>query len=92
MKTVQNIYNITVKVSKNELINGKWLAFQILSKKLGKIEEDRSMEYKRLRNRMYNSQACSKYNSEIVAGIKCIDVTNPMKGTASLTLTFEVEQ
>lgn len=90
MKTVQNIDNITVKVSKEELINEKWLAFQLLSKKLAKIEEDKGMEYKKLRNKMYNSQTCSKYNSEIVAGMKCIDVTNPMKGTASLTLTFEV--
>ena len=90
MKTVQNIDNITVKVSKEELINGKWLAFQLLSKKLSKIEEDKGMEYKKLRNKMYNSQACSKYNSETVAGMKCIDITDPMKGTASLTLTFEV--
>ena len=90
MKTVQNIDNITVKVSKEELINGKWLTFQLLSKKLAKIEEYKGMEYKKLRNKMYNSQACSKYNSETVAGMKCIDVTNPMKGTASLTLTFEV--
>lgn len=90
MKTVQNIENITVKVSKEELINGKWITFQLLSKKLAKIEENKSMEYKRLRNKMYNSQACSKYNSETIAGMKCIDITNPMRGTASLTLTFEV--
>ena len=37
MKTVQNIDNITVKVSKEELINEKWLTFQLLSKKLAKI-------------------------------------------------------
>ena len=88
--TVLFFDNITVKVSREELINGKWLTFQLLSKKLAKIEEDKGMEYKKLRNKMYNSQACSKYNSETVAGMKCIDVTNPMKGTASLTLTFEV--
>ena len=50
MKTVQNIDNITVKVSKEELINEKWLTFQLLSKKLAKIEEDKSSDYKRLRN------------------------------------------
>ena len=60
MKTVQNIDNITIKVSKEELINGKWLTFQLLSKKLSGIEEDKGMEYKKLRNKMYNSQACSK--------------------------------
>lgn len=90
MRTIQSVNNITVKVSKDELINGKWLAFQILSQKLAKMEEDHNMGYKSLRNKMYNSQACSKYNSEMVAGIKCIDTTNPMKGVASLTLAFEV--
>lgn len=90
MRTVQNIDNVTIKVSKDELINEKWLTFQLLSRKLAEIEEDRKIGYKKLRNKMYNSQACSKYNSEIVAGMKCIDVTNPMKGIASLEFTFEV--
>lgn len=90
MKTVQSIDNVTIKVSKEELINNKWLTFQLLSKKLAEIEESKKMEYKKLRNKMYNSQACSKYNTQTVAGMKCIDVTNPMKGTASLALTFEV--
>ena len=63
MKAVQNIDNITVKVSKEELINEKWLTFQLLSKKLAKIEEDKTMEYKRLRNKRDNSKAFSTYNA-----------------------------
>lgn len=34
MKTVQNIEKVTVKVSKDELIDNKWLHYQLLSKKL----------------------------------------------------------
>ena len=91
MRTIQSVNNITVKVSKDELINGKWLAFQILSQKLAKMEEDNNMGYKSLRNKMYNSQSCSKYNTGIAAGLNCIDITNPMKQPiASLVLTFEV--
>ena len=91
MKTIKNTENITIKVSKDEIINEKWLAFQILSKKLADIEKERSTEYKYLRSKMYNSQSCSKYNTGIVAGINCIDITNPMKQPiASLVLTFEV--
>ena len=47
------------------------------------------MGYKSLRNKLYNSSACSKYNTAEMAGLKCIDVDNPMKATASLVLVFE---
>lgn len=92
MKTVQNTDTVTLKVSKSELLDKKWLNFQLLSKKLAKLEEDKNLPYKGLRNKMYNSQACSKYVTSEIAGIKCIDVTNPMKGTASLELKFEVTE
>ena len=89
MKTIQNVDKITIKVSDNELIGGKWLNYQLLSKKLGEIEKSNNMGYKSLRNKLYNSSACSKYNTTEMAGLKCIDVDNPMKATASLVLDFE---
>lgn len=89
MKTIQNVDKITIKVSDNELIGGKWLNYQLLSKKLGEIEKSNNMGYKSLRNKLYNSSACSKYNTTEIAGLKCIDVDNPMKATASLELVFE---
>lgn len=89
MKTIQNVDKITIKVSDNELIDGKWLNYQLLSKKLGEIEKSNNMGYKSLRNKLYNSSACSKYNTTEIAGLKCIDVDNPMKATASLELVFE---
>ena len=89
MKTIQNVDKITIKVSDNELIGGKWLNYQLLSKKLGEIEKSNNMGYKSLRNKLYNSSACSKYNTTEIAGLKCIDVDNPMKATASLVLVSE---
>ena len=89
MKTIQNVDKITIKVSDNELIGGKWLNYQLLSKKLGEIEKSNNMGYKSLRNKLYNSSACSKYNTTEIAGLKCIDVDNPMKATASLVLVFD---
>ena len=88
MKTIQNVDKITIKVSDNELIGGKWLNYQLLSKKLCEIEKSNNMGYKSLRNKLYNSSACSKYNTTEIAGLKCIDVDNPMKATASLVLVF----
>lgn len=89
MKTVQSVDNITIKVAKEELLEGKWLNFQLLSKKLGDMEKEGNLGYKSLRNKLYNSTACSKYNTKEIAGLKCIDIENPMKATASLSLTFE---
>lgn len=88
MKTVQSTTEITIKVKKEELLGGKWLHFQLLSKRLGEREQEQSTSYKQLRNKFYNSSACGKYNTSEIAGLKCIDVDNPMKGNASLVLSF----
>lgn len=89
MRTIQNTETIKIKVLASELLEGKWLNFQLLSKKLGDIETERKMEYKSLRNRFYNSRACGKYDMKDIAGLPCINVEEPMKGNASLILIFE---
>lgn len=89
MRTVQNTETINIKINKFELLEGKWLNFQLLSKKLADIEVERKMDYKSLRNRFYNSRACGKYDMKDIAGLPCINVKEPMKGNASLILTFE---
>lgn len=89
MKTITSTDKVTIKFTKDELLEGKWLHFQLLSKKLGDIEKQKKLPYKKLRNKFYNSRACDKYNMQDIAGLSCIDVTNPMKGKASLELTFE---
>ncbi len=91
MKTIQSTDTVKLKVSKSELLEGKWLNFQLLSKKLGEIEKNNKMEYKSLRNKFYNSRACNKYNMKEIAGLSCIDIEEPMKGKASLELVFEME-
>lgn len=88
MKPVLSTCEVTIKVKDSELIEGKWLNFQLLSKKLLDMEKEKNLAYKQLRNRMYNSMNCNKYNTEEKAGLKCVDVDNPMKSTASLKLSF----
>lgn len=90
MKTVQSVESVTVTVTKDELLNDKWLSFQLFSKKLREIEKQNSMCYKYLRNRFYNSRACGKYNMETIAGVLYIDTENPMKTlTSSLVVKFK---
>jgi hypothetical protein len=91
MKTITSTDTVTIKVSKSDLLEGKWLHFQLLSKKLGEIENQKKLPYKTLRNKFYNSRACNKYNMQDIAGLPCIDVKNPMKDKASLELVFEEE-
>ena len=89
MKTIQSVDTVTIKVTKNELIADKWLNYQLLSKKIGEVEKEKNLGYKSLRNKLYNSTACGKYNTTEMAGLKCIDIDNPMKSSASLVLKFE---
>lgn len=88
MKTIQNVEKIEVQVKDTDLLENKWISFQLLSKKLGEIESQKGMMYKHLRNRLYNSRTCGKYNMTQIAGIDYVDTENPMKATASLELSF----
>ena len=91
MKTVQNIENITIKLSKEDLLEGRYVTFTTLSNKLRDLELEQKLGYKQLRNRLYNSRACGKYNTKIIAGMVCFDTTKPMKtAEASLVLKFEI--
>jgi hypothetical protein len=90
MRTITNTESIKLTVDKGNLLEGKYLPLTVLSNKLREIEKGSNLGYKQLRNRMYNSKNCNKYNMKEIAGITCIDVTNPMQGKASLDLTFEV--
>lgn len=89
MRTIKNTDTVTIKVKKEELFEGKWLNFNLLSKKLADIEKNKEMSYKQLRNKFYNSKAGDKYNVKEIAGFTCINIDNPMKHTASLALFFE---
>lgn len=90
MKTVTNSYHVSVEVTKEDLINDKWLNFFLLSKKLEQIEDKNKEAYKALRSKFYNSWNCGKYNTCEIAGIKCINVEKPMEAKASLDLEFIV--
>ena len=92
MNTIKNTEKLTISVGKKDLFEGKWLNLQLLSQKIHEVEKQNNMAYKALRNRMYNSRYCNKYNLKDIAGILCIDVTKPMaKAQASLVLDFIIE-
>ena len=89
MKTIQSTEEVTLEVKKDELLEGKYFSFQLVSKRLSMMEQEGKMPYKNLKSRLYNSKACGKYNLHTVAGITCIDIETPMKSNASLVLSFK---
>jgi hypothetical protein len=91
MKTVQSVYTVKLKVKKEELIEGKWLPYQVVSQKLQDYETKNNLAYKSLRAKLYNSRTCNKYNMDEKYGLPCVNIEEPMKGTASLQLIFEKE-
>lgn len=92
MRTVANTETIKIKITKNDLIEDKWIPYLCLSSKIKELENEKDMVYKRLRVRLYNSFSSNKYNIDTKAGIKCIDTKNPMKSnSASLVLYFVKE-
>lgn len=90
MRTVANTETVKIKVTKDELLEKKWLNFILLSKKITQYETENNIKANSLRTRFYNSDFCEKYNTTELAGIKCIDADNPMKSqTASLVIEIE---
>lgn len=92
MRTIANTEKVTLKVTDSELIKKKWLNYELLSKKLGEKEKEKGMGYKSLRNKLYNSINCNKYNMQTIAGLQCIDVDTPMKEGVSASLVLEFKR
>lgn len=92
MRNVSSTESVQIKIGKQDLLEGKYLPVIVLSSLLKKIEEEKGMSYKQLRNRMYNSRNCNKYNLKKIAGLDCINVRKPMIATASLDIQFEVTE
>lgn len=89
MKTVKDVARVELKYTKGELLEGKWLPYVTVSKKLRALEHAQDMAYRDLTNRLYNSYKGSKYNMAVISGFNCLDAKNPMKTTpASLELTL----
>lgn len=93
MRTIEGTEKVTVTVKTSELFEGKWLSYTVLSKKLLDKEKEGNMNYKTLRSRLYNTEHAGKLHTEEKAGMKFINIENPMKtANASLVLSFLVEE
>lgn len=92
MKTIVNPEKVELKISKSALLENRYLPLTTLSSMLFELENQQKLGYKMYRNRLYNSSHANKYNTKEIAGIKCIDVYNPMQSIASLILSFEVTE
>ena len=92
MRIIKETTEVTLKVKKSYLYRGKWLAVALVSNMLQDKEEKEKLGYKSLRNKFYNSVSSDKYNMDKFIGLDFINIEDPMKAMASLTLKFEVEE
>ena len=90
MKVVKQTMKIELEVHKDEIIKDKYIHYECVSSKLKALEEQNNTQYKALRNKFYNSVSSDKYNVEKFIGLDFINIEEPMKAMASLTLKFEI--
>ena len=90
MRIIKETTEVTLKVRKSFLLHKKWLCVQVVSAMLQDEEEFKKLGYKSLRNKFYNSVSSDKYNMEKFIGMDFINVEEPMKAMASLTLKFNI--
>ena len=90
MRVIKETTEVKLEIKKSNIYKGKWLAVPLLSNILQDKEEKEKLGYKNLRNKFYNSVSSGKYNIEKFIGLDFINIENPMKAKASLTLKFEI--
>ena len=92
MRVITDTQEVTIKVTKEDVLYDEWIPFENLSNKLKALENDKSREYKYYRQRLYNDYRGGRLNGKVFAGIKCVNIKDPMNGTASLKLNFVMEE
>lgn len=92
MKTIKDVLTVEIEVKPEELFQKKWLNAILLSEKLKQKELEEQTAQKAYRVRFYNTLASDRFNTCLIAGIKCIDIDSPMKNPslpASIVLQFK---
>ena len=89
MKVIKDTMKLEIEVKKEDLISGQYIPVSVVSDRLRVMEEEKEMPNKSLRYRFYNTVNSNRYNTKTFAGIKCIDIKEPMIKLASLELTFK---
>lgn len=92
MRTVKNVEKVALSVSRQNLVNEKYVFVDTVSELLKEQEISKGLKYKSLREKFYNCIRLGKYSITVIYGKQCIDVTNPMMARASLALSFKVKE
>lgn len=91
MKVITNVRTVELSFSKDFLIKDRYISFGVVSERLRQMELEQNAPHRAVRNLLYNSRKCNKYNLATVGGVLCIDALNPMAvERASLALKFKI--
>lgn len=88
MRKITETRKVLIKISKDDVINGEWIASTLVSDKLKDMEVESNEPYKSLRNKFYNTDASGRFNTTVIGGVKCINIKKPMNVVPA---TLEIE-
>lgn len=89
MRVVTNTVDVIVKISDEDLLEKRWIPYNVLSKKIAELEK--TVGGQSYKVRFYNSLAGGKYNTKTIAHIKCVDTVKTMveNKVSALNIIFE---
>lgn len=89
MKRVVSSQKLTVHIAKTFIIQKKYAPKKVVASVINALD----VRGDGLRSKFYNSFSWGKYNTTVIGGIDCIDVTRPMKKErASLVIDFVIDE
>lgn len=95
MRTIKEFEEVKLILSKTELLNGKYIPYQGLTKKLRQYVQEKNLHDKGILTKFRNSYQGNKYNTQTVGGIVLFDCTNIIKDALkpiALNLIVEVKE
>lgn len=95
MRTIKEFEEVKLVLSKSELLNGKYIPYQGLTKKLRQYVQEKNLHDRSILIKFRNSYQGNKYNTQTLGGIVFFDCTNIIKDALkpiALNLIIEVKE
>ena len=91
MRTVTDVSDVTIRITNKDVLYEEWIPFELLSLKLSEQEKIDNVPNNDYRTRLYNSTRLDKFVMKTFAGVKCVNIVEPMKAKASINLKFQLD-
>lgn len=91
MRTIQYKSEITLEVKQEDLFEGRYVPYTLVSSKIKEFTEKNNLYKEKLSSKFRNSFIAGKYKTKEIATLRFIDVKDTMANDyASLILSFKL--